>query len=192
MLSFFRRESHTWRRHKTYRLLDVGCGVGDVPIALVRWGRQSGYPIQIDAIDKNPYTIELARQKCQGYPEISLSCQDVFHLDGQEYDYVLASQFVHHFPNEQVPSVLKRLLAMCRYKLVVNDLIRSRLAYSATWLFTLLTSAVFRHDARLSVRRGFRVDELERLLSDHGFHNFRLEKHFFYRFMLIVSKGEPL
>lgn len=64
MLSFFRRESHTWNRQKAYRLLDAGCGAGDVPIALVRWSRGSGYHIQIDAIDKNPFTIELARQRC--------------------------------------------------------------------------------------------------------------------------------
>jgi SAM-dependent methyltransferase len=189
VLSFFQRESRAWDRHRTYRLLDVGCGAGDVPIALVKWSRRSGYRIQIDAIDKNPSTVELARQKCQDYPEISLSYQDFFHLDSQEYDYVLASQFIHHFPDEQVPPVLKRLLAMCRYKLVVNDLIRSHLAYSATWLFTLLTSAVFRHDARISVRRGFTLVELERLLRSNAFHNFRLSKHFFYRFMLIMSKG---
>ena len=189
MLSFFRRESQAWDRHGTYRFLDVGCGASDVPIALVRWSRRSGYRIHIDAIDKNPFTIELARRKCQEYPEISLSCQDVFHLNAQEYDYVLASQLIHHFPDEQVPSVLKRLLAMCHSKLVVNDLIRSPLAYSATWLVTLLTSAVFRHDARISVRRGFTLSELEGLSRSNAFHNFRLSGHFFYRFMLIVSKG---
>lgn len=89
---------------------------------------------------------------------------------------MLGFQFIHHFPDEQVPSVLKRLLAMCRYKLVINDLIRSPLAYSATWLVTLLTSAVFRHDARISVRRGFTLSELERLLSNYAFHNFRRER----------------
>ena len=79
---------------------------------------------------------------------------------------------------------------MCRHRLVVNDLMRSRLAYSATWLFTLVTPAVFRHDARMSVRRGFNLDELGELLSAHSFHHYRLEKHFFYRFMLIVARGE--
>ena len=44
-LSFFRRESRGWDRHKTYRLLDVGCGAGDVPIALIRWSRRSGYRV---------------------------------------------------------------------------------------------------------------------------------------------------
>ena len=46
LLSFFRRESRAWIHHKTYRFLDVGCGAGDVPIALVRWSRRRGYRLQ--------------------------------------------------------------------------------------------------------------------------------------------------
>jgi hypothetical protein len=84
--------------------------------------------------------------------------------------------------------VLTRLLERCRIGLVVNDLVRSPLHYGGTWLFTLLTSAVFRHDARLSVRKGFVPAELEQLLRAQGLRHFRLERHFFYRFLLILSK----
>ena len=71
---------------------------------------------------------------------------------------------------------------------MVNDLVRAPLAYLSTWLFTLWTSPVFRHDARMSVRRGFRADELEGLLRDGGLYDFTLEKHFFYRVLLIVNQ----
>ena len=188
-LSFFQRESRDWDRHTTYHILDAGCGVGDVPLALARWARRQGYHIQVHAMDRHPIIVQLARQKCRGYPEISLSCQDVFRLKGQQqYDYVHASQFVHHFPNEDVPSVLRHLLSLCRHKLVVNDLVRAPVAYLSTWLFTLVTSRVFRHDARLSVRRGFTIDELTTLLTNGGFHGFQLERRFFYRFLLVLNK----
>ncbi len=190
VLSFFGRESRTWDRRRTYRLLDVGCGIGDVPLALVRWGRRKGYRLQVEGLDLHPIIVELARQKCQAYPEISISCQDALRFDGQGYDYVHASQFIHHFPNQEVPRVLRRLLGMCERKLVINDLVRAPLAYLATWLFTLIGSPVFRHDARISVKRGFTRRELERLLRDGGFRGFRLEGHFFYRFLLIVDKEE--
>ncbi len=186
-LSFFRRESRTWDHHRTYRILDAGCGIGDVPIALARWARHAGYSIQIDAIDKHPVIVELAREKCQEYPEIALSCQDALTLEGTSYDYAHASQFIHHFPDEKVVPVLKHLLSMCRHKVVINDLVRARLAYVSTWLFTLWTSPVFRHDARISVSRGFKMDELEQLLIGGGLRNFSLERHFFYRFLLIIS-----
>jgi SAM-dependent methyltransferase len=162
---FFERESRSWERHKTYRILDAGCGIGDVPIALVKWGRRQGYRLQVDAVDRHPLIVEHARQACQDYPEIALFC-----------------------PDEKVPEVLAYLLSRCRCKLVVNDLLRAPLFYAATWFVTLFASAVSRHDARVSVKRGFTIGELEKLLRDGGFQDYSLERHFFYRFLLVVGK----
>jgi 2-polyprenyl-3-methyl-5-hydroxy-6-metoxy-1,4-benzoquinol methylase len=188
-ISFFRRECCSWNQNTTYRLLDVGCGVGDVAVALARWARRQGVRLQIHGIDRHPYVIELAERNCQAYPEISLACQDVFDLSGQTFDYVVTSQFLHHFADPQVPLVLDHLARLCRRKAVINDLLRTPLAYASTWLFTLLTSDVFRHDARLSVRRGFTLPELRALLRAHPVSGWRLETHFFYRFLLIVPGG---
>jgi 2-polyprenyl-3-methyl-5-hydroxy-6-metoxy-1,4-benzoquinol methylase len=188
ILSFFERESRAWDRHATYRLLDAGGGVGDVAVALVQWARRTGHRIRVDLVDKDPSAIELAREARRDFPEITVTCQDVLDLRGQEYDYVYASQFLHHFADEEVVPILRRLLGICRRKVVVNDLVRAPLAYVGTWFITLLTSPVFRHDARMSVRRGFRVDELEGLLRDGGLCDLTLEKHFFYRVLLIVNQ----
>jgi 2-polyprenyl-3-methyl-5-hydroxy-6-metoxy-1,4-benzoquinol methylase len=187
-LNFFRRESRTWDRQRTYRILDAGCGVGDVARALVRWARHNGFHLQIDAVDQHPLIVELARERCLAYPEITLSCQDVLHLEGAVYDYVHASQFIHHFPDREIVSLLRHFLGMCRCRVVLNDLERAPLAYLATWLLTLFTPTVFRHDARLSVRRGFRLAELRKLLEDGGLSDFELEGHFFYRLLLILDK----
>ena len=187
-LSFFRRESRSWDREQTYRILDLGCGAGDMAVALARWARRRGYRLEIDAIDHHPLIADLARERCRGYPEIKVSCRDVLQLEDGGHDYVHASQFVHHFPDDEVVPLLEHMLGLSRRKVVVNDLVRAPLAYLSTWLFTLWTSHVFRHDARLSVRRGFKVDELKALLRRGGMNGFRLEKHFFYRFLLIVEK----
>jgi SAM-dependent methyltransferase len=195
LISFFERESRApgspWDAHRIYRILDAGCGSGDCVLALARWARRRGVRLHIDAVDSHPLTIDLARRNCAAFPEITCFRSDVFALE-RRYDYVLMSMFLHHFPDDEVPSVLERLLARCRRKLVVNDLVRAPLHYAGTWLFTLLTSAVFRHDARLSVRKGFALDELEQLLRNHGLRSFRLERHFFYRFLLIFAKEAAL
>ncbi len=191
-LSFFRRESRGWAPGQEVTVLDAGCGVGDVALALVRWARRAGHSLHVHGIDRHPLVVELARENCTGFPEIEITCGDVLALEGREggqpYDYVHASQFVHHFPDEEVAPLLRHMLSLCRRKVVVNDLVRAPLAYLATWIFTLTTAPVFRHDARLSVRRGFRLDELTRLLHAAGLRSFALEKHFFYRFLLILDK----
>jgi 2-polyprenyl-3-methyl-5-hydroxy-6-metoxy-1,4-benzoquinol methylase len=189
-LSFFRRESRSWDKARTYQILDAGCGVGDFAVALARWARRAGYRLEIDGVDHHPYIIEVGRQRAQAYPEIQLSCDDVLQLDAARYDYVHASQFVHHFANGQVVSLLRHLLGLCRCKVVVNDLERTTLAYLATWLFTLFSTPVFRHDARLSVRRGFRVGELRSLLREGSLRDFSIKRRFFYRVLLVLSKSE--
>jgi 2-polyprenyl-3-methyl-5-hydroxy-6-metoxy-1,4-benzoquinol methylase len=189
-LSYFRRESRTWDQQQTIRILDAACGVGDASVALVRWARRKGYRLRIDAVDQHPPTVDLARQRCQAYPEISLSCQDVLQLEGEAYDYVHTSQFLHHFPDEQVVPVLRHLLSLSRRKVVVNDLRRVPLHYLGTWFLTLFTSSVFRHDARLSVLRGFKVEELQVLLREGGLSSFELERHFFYRVLLVLDKTQ--
>lgn len=189
IVSCFERESRTWDQHATYRLLDAGGGVGDVAVALVQWARRAGHHVRVDLVDRHPSAIDLARQRCRDYPEITVTLRDVLDLGNQEYDYVYASQFLHHFADEEVVPVLRQLLGMCRRKVVVNDLVRDPLAYAGTWFLTLWTSAVFRHDARMSVRRGFRVDELEGLLRNGGMCDFVLEKHFFYRVLLVLNRG---
>lgn len=186
-LSFFRRESRGWDPQATYRILDVGCGIGDVAIALVRWARRAGYRLEVACVDKHPVIVDLARENCSAYPEISVACHDVFDLHDLDYDYVHASQFVHHFPDPEVGPLLRHLQTMARTKLVVSDLVRAPLAYFSTWVFTLFSTPVFRHDARISVRRGFKLDELDGLLREAGFSDYRLEKHFFYRFLLIME-----
>ena len=188
LTAFFERESRAWDPTHTIHILDAGCGSGDVPAALVRWARRTGRSIRVHAIDNNADTVRLARRQCSAYPEITVSQADVFDLRGAPADYVTASMFVHHFPNETVPALFEHLLAHCRRKVIINDLLRSPLAYLATWLFSLPASRVFRHDARLSVRRGFSVEELHRLLLASGYAHYRLETHFFYRFLLILSK----
>jgi 2-polyprenyl-3-methyl-5-hydroxy-6-metoxy-1,4-benzoquinol methylase len=186
-LSFFQRESRGWDGEHTYRILDVGCGAGDMAVALVQWARRTGYHVQVDGVDKHPLIVELARERCRGYPEIQITCGDVLELDGREHDYVHASQFVHHFSDDQVVPLLRHLQARSRCKLVICDLVRLPLAYLSTWLFTLWTTPVFRHDARLSVRRGFKTDELEALFQAGGLSHYTIKRHFFYRFLLVMD-----
>lgn len=192
VLSFFRRESRTWAPGQVVHVLDVGCGIGDVAVALVRWARREGHSLHIHGIDRHPLIVQLAQETCQDYPEIEITCANVLTLElpegGQLYDYVHASQVVHHFPNEEVVPLLRHMLSLCRRKVVINDLMRDPVAYAATWIFGLFGPPVFRHDSRLSVRRGFRLDELRRLLLAGGLRWFAVEKHFFYRFVLILDQ----
>jgi hypothetical protein len=69
---------------------------------------------------------------------------------------------LHHVAPAAVVPVLRTLRASARRRLLINDLERSRVAYT---LYTVFAGIAFHRsyvwsDGRLSIRKGFRVPEL--------------------------------
>src|SRR3954463_9893907 len=66
--------SFTWRWIRPgarMRVVDLATGSGDIPRLLVDHARKIGAQIEVDAVDRQPATLEIARTLSAGYPEIS-------------------------------------------------------------------------------------------------------------------------
>jgi hypothetical protein len=75
----------------------------------------------------------------------------------------------HHFSDVQILHLLQRLRGFVINGILINDLRRSRLASLAARLLLFDAPAGVRHDALLSIRRGFKIGELDALLRQlHG------------------------
>lgn len=176
------------------RMLDLGTGVADVPEHLVRWAARCGTRLEVVAIDANAATVDYARAALdRRLPEplraqIHVAVGDALDLpfDENAFDVVHAAMFMHHLPSAPAAELLREMNRMARVGLVVNDLHRHPLAYGSikTLGFLLPTSAMFRHDAPLSVLRGFRRDELERLAHQAGLGDYRIRWHWAFRWTL--------
>jgi SAM-dependent methyltransferase len=85
------------------------------------------------------------------------------------FDVVTAALFLHHFADDEAVHVLRQMQTLARDGIVVNDLHRHPLAFYGLKLLSYLlpVSEMFAHDGPLSIRRGFRRDELRRL-ADHA------------------------
>jgi hypothetical protein len=98
---------------------------------------------------------------------VQLLQEDVFtHQPAEPYDCAVASMCFHHFSNAQILTLLQKLRDFVLNRVLINDLRRSRLASLAARLLLTGTGAPtgVRHDALLSVRRGFKIIELSTLL----------------------------
>ena len=152
------------------RILDIGSGSCDIPLAVNRWARTRGIPLHFTCLELADHAANIARRQLvqAADPAIQLLQQDVFtHQPDQPYDYALASMCFHHFTDAQILTLLQKLRSCVRHGVLINDLRRSPLAYIAAKLLltaTLASSGV-RHDALLSIRRGFQVPELTSLLQ---------------------------
>jgi hypothetical protein len=116
------------------------------------------------------HAVDIARGQLAraGNPAVQLLQEDVLtHQPAEPYDCAIASICFHHFSNAQILTLLERLRGFVFNSVLINDLRRSRLASLAARLLlagTGMTAGV-RHDALLSIRRGFNINELSTLLQ---------------------------
>jgi SAM-dependent methyltransferase len=162
---------------ESYRVLDLCTGAGDIPRLMVDWARARGIALQVEAIDFQDATVEIAARASAGYPEIVFRRGDVLGLETPvaAYDFVFCSLALHHFGAEDAVRLLVTCRALARRAALVADLERSRLAAAGVWLMTavLYREPMTKFDARLSVRRAFSFAELAELARRAGWTDFQ-------------------
>lgn len=159
-------------------VLDVGTGSADIPLALVRRARRAGRRIRVFALDRDLPTLGIARRLAAGYPEIVLLQGDALELPvcPHSVDVVISALTLHHMEPDDAVRCLAEMDAAARAGFVVNDLMRSRVAYALVWLATrvLTRSRMSRHDGPLSVRRAYTPDEVSALCEKAGLFDVRV------------------
>jgi len=179
---------------RVYRILDLATGSADIPCMIADWARQRDITVRIDAVDFHKSTLEIAKRRAAGYPEITL-----IHADAREYscaetyDFVCCSLALHHFSEEDAVKLLRQIRRLSHDMSLVADLERSWLTWTAVWL---LTAVVFRepmtqYDGRLSVRRSFSFSEFSALATAAGWENFYHRRFMPARQAMWMSTREP-
>jgi SAM-dependent methyltransferase len=148
----------------TASLLDVGTGLGDIPAGAARLARRRGVRLATYGLDEAATLARVVR----GVLDESV-CGDARRLPFADasVDVVTCSQLLHHFPDVEIPAVLRELSRVARRAVIVSDSRRSWLAAAGFWLVTwpLGFHPVSRHDGFVSVLRGFTGAELGRHVS---------------------------
>jgi 2-polyprenyl-3-methyl-5-hydroxy-6-metoxy-1,4-benzoquinol methylase len=166
------------------RVLDLATGSGDIPRLIVDYARQVGAKVEIDALDRQPATLEIARRLSADYPEISYREANILELNSVEaYDIALCTLALHHFSNQDAVRLLHRCRERSKRFVLVSDLRRS---FSLIGGIYLLTTLIFRepmtrYDARLSAVRAFSFSEMRDLAARAGWKHFGHKRFRFAR-----------
>jgi SAM-dependent methyltransferase len=161
-------------------LLDVGTGLADIPASASRRARRRGVMLTTFAVDEAESLLRAARPSLD-----AVVCADARRLPFADasIDVVTCSQVLHHFPDDEVPVVLRELQRVSRRYVVVSDLRRSWFAALGFWLVTwpLGFHPVSRHDGFTSVLRGFTPGELARHVRDATVRTPDVRRHLGFR-----------
>ena len=181
VLRFIRR----WiRRGNHLRIVDLATGSGDIPRLIVDLARKIGAKVQIDALDQQAATLEIAAKLSINYPEISCIEANILEWRPAEpYEIALCSLALHHFSNEDAVRVLRRCRELSRKFVLVSDLRRGLFASIGIYLLTTLIfrEPMTRYDGRLSAARAFSFTEMAELAREAGWKTFGHRKFRFAR-----------
>ena len=148
------------------RVLDVGTGRADMPLAFAERGwRTTG-------LDTNPHVLLVARRETAAQPLVEIVAGDGRSLPFEvgAFDVAHASLFIHHFEPAEAVAVLTELRRVARRGVVINDLRRGLLPLLATGASALALgrSRVTWADGLASARRSYTLTELDDLLDEAG------------------------
>jgi SAM-dependent methyltransferase len=166
----------------TRRVLDVGGGGAHLARRLVRRARRAGRRVRVVVLDVDAGALALGRALSgAAYPEIAFVRADASALPLREgaVDAAVSVLTLHHLEADGAAAALAEMRAASRGPVIVNDLLRSRLALALVWLATRLVARhpFSRHDGPLSVRRAWAPAEMEVLADKAGVGPPRLRRH---------------
>ena len=165
------------------RILDAGCGSGDV---LANLKRASGGRAVAVGLDIKPLHLSVAPG---GVLRVAGDVK-ALPFAPRSFDVVTASLFLHHFDAPELPPVLSGLWALARRALVVNDLRRARVPYVFGRLFfrALFRSSVSVADGLTSIRRGFTEADLSEAFAAAGIPGVRIRRTWPYRLIAVAAR----
>ena len=180
---------------RRFSLLDVGTGSGDIPVRVAAWARRNNLAAELIALEPEPVTLRAAVGQTRDYPEIALVQGDgrALPFAARSFDFVLSSQMLHHFSEEDIIHLLRGWSHVARRAIIVSDLIRHPVAYYGIGLLTKVftRNVMTRTDAPLSVARAFTLKQWRDLFERAGIGRFRTFPKFPFRQMTLFSVAEP-
>jgi ubiquinone/menaquinone biosynthesis C-methylase UbiE len=158
----------------TIRLLDVGTGAADIPLALAGRAQARGASLEIVATDVRPEIVELATARADEVAlrsvRVKLGAPDRIDEPDRSFDIVHASLVLHHLDPPAAVQLLREMARVASRAVIVNDLDRTeRWLLGARLLATFTTRNQYtRNDGPLSVRRAYRPNEMAQLAAHAG------------------------
>ena len=178
-------------RDKTWRIIDLGCGGGEMLKLIALWARKHSIQVELIGIDANQHVVDYAKKNTSDFSEISFITGNVLseELMSMQADIITATLFTHHFSDKELIRLLQQAKKCASVGLAINDLHRHWFAYHSINLLTSLfsKSPLVKNDAGLSVLRAFKKRELIHILQAAGINKYSIKWQWAFRWQVITG-----
>jgi len=164
-------------------LLEIGAGLGDVPLSAQRRLARHGIQLRVTLLDRR-----WTHLPADGATSV---CGDAKRLPFADdaFDVVGCSLFAHHFDPDHLRQIMGEALRVSRRAVIINDLIRSRIHLLLVYLgLPLFRSRITWHDAPASVRAAYTITEIKVILAGLPVAQVSVSRHVLYRMGVALWK----
>jgi hypothetical protein len=164
-------------------VLEVGSGLGDVPLSAQRSLARQGIELQVTLLDRLGSHLPAGGVAAVSGDAMRLPFRNA------SFDVVSCSLFAHHFEPAELPHFVSEALRVSRQAVLINDLVRGPLHLGLVYLgLPLFRSRITWNDAPASVRRAYTISEMRALLAKVPARRVDISRHFLYRMGILVWK----
>lgn len=168
------------------RICEIGCGGGDNLRVIHEWSKRNNRDVILMGVDINPHCINYAQSRkenigidfvCSNYKDVAFK---------QQPHIIFSSLFCHHLNHNEFIEMLQWCNTNAGVGYFINDLQRHPLAYHSIKLLTTIfsTSYLVKHDAPISVLRGFSRTELIDLFKKAGIAHYSINWKWAFRWLI--------
>lgn len=154
---------------RSFNLLDVGFGQGDMLRRIAAWARRRDIAAQLVGIDLNARSAAPARARTPANLPITYRIGDYRDLQGP-FDVAISSLVAHHMTAQELGDFIRYMEARCTHGWLINDLHRHRVAHVGYPLLARMMGVhrIVREDGTISIARSFTPAEWRSILADAG------------------------
>lgn len=166
----------------TLTILDAGAGASDVLNSVSKKISK----LKITSLDANKSVCNFAKAN---NPKTNVICGSTESLPLKEnsFDVIHASLFFHHFDEQSILSTLQKFSRVAKEAIIINDLQRSIWALIGIKTLTKLFSGsdMVKNDAPLSVKKGFKKNELVKIIDQLNY-TYVIKWKWAFRWLVVV------
>ncbi len=168
-------------------LVDIGSGGGDTLEEIRKWSVSQKQTMTLIGIDLKADCVEYSKSHLN--KSLTFIEDDYRNIGAHlsNVDIIHACLFTHHLTNDEITELIE-LAKNKNSVLIINDLNRNSIAYYGIKLLTRVFSKshLVKHDAPLSVLRGFTKKEWKNLIQSAGATNYSIKWKWAFRHQIII------
>lgn len=168
---------------KSFTLLDVGFGHGDMLRKIAEWAEARGIEATLVGVDLNPRSQPAAREATPPEMPIVYHTGDYADFMNTKWDFITSSLVAHHMTRAELLLFLQVMDSKAQIGWFVNDLHRHPVSYFSYPVLAQLAGLhrIVRMDGQTSIARSFRPEEWRKMLAETGVTGARIERKFPFR-----------